>query len=133
MKIFKYIIVFLIISQAGLAQDKSDNENQKNDTTKSCNELKKEDLGAEHEAIEKLQEYEFNFVQTFETMFVQGVKKATFYSCENGNRYMVVETHRRDFLYENVTRRVWENFKNASSVNGFFYQYIRNNPKYSYP
>jgi hypothetical protein len=96
-----------------------------------CNNIPK-DLGNRTQAIRTLSETEFTFEQSLETLQVFGVKKAIFYSCDGNLGYLMVNTSRRNYLYENVPRELWENFKNANSIDGFFNKNLKYNTIYVY-
>ena len=98
--------------------------------TKSCHELESS-LGSQYEAIETIESSEFNFEQSFHTMYVMGVQKASYYSCGNEG-YLIVENSRRTELFKNVPQHVWLDFMHAPSVNAYYQYVIRNNPRYFY-
>lgn len=100
-------------------------------STDSCHELGLY-IGNRFEAIEKLQNTDFDFVQEFKTLNLLGVRKATFYSCGAGNGYMIVESNRQPEVYRNVPQDLWEHWKVSSNIDYFFKRYIRNNGMYMY-
>lgn len=98
---------------------------------KSCKDLGNWWLGNRYEAIATIQNTEFAFEQSFQTLDAIGVQKATFYSC-GGNGYVIVETSKRTELFKNVPQHVWMEWINANSINGFYHRVIQYNPQYQY-
>ncbi|MFA0964127.1 hypothetical protein AB9P05_20125 [Roseivirga sp. BDSF3-8] len=124
--IFTFITLLSIyLSPPALARQQND------DADSVCNNVPR-DLGNRVQAIQTLQDTEFTFEQSLETLQVFGVKKATYYSCDGNLGYLVVNTYRRNYLYENVPRELWENFKNAYSIDGFFTKNLKFNTIYLY-
>lgn len=95
----------------------------------SCHNLENS-LGNRFEAIEKIQNADFDFIQEFQTLNVIGVQKATFYGCGAGNGYVVVETNRLPEVYRNVPRDLWENWKISYNVDYFYQRVLKNNSLY---
>lgn len=87
-------------------------------------------LGNRFEAIEKIQQTEFDFIQEFKTLNIIGVQKATFYGCGAGNGYLIVETNRQPEVYQNVPRDLWEEWKIAYNIDYFYQRVLRNNSLY---
>lgn len=87
-------------------------------------------LGNRFEAIEKIQQTEFEFIQEFKTLNIMGVQKATFYGCGAGNGYLIVETNRQPEVYQNVPRDLWEEWKIAYNIDYFYQRVLRNNSLY---
>jgi hypothetical protein len=95
----------------------------------SCNNLENT-LGGRFEAIEKIQNADFDFIQEFQTLNLMGVRKATFYSCGAGNGYLIVETNRQPEVYRNVPRNLWEEWKISYNIDYFYQRILRNNSLY---
>ena len=89
-------------------------------------------LGNRFEAIEKIQNADFDFIQEFQTLNLMGVQKATFYGCGAGNGYIIVESNRQPEVYWNVPRDLWENWLVSNNVDYFYQRLIKNNSLYMY-
>ncbi|MGB3180971.1 MAG: hypothetical protein WBB45_06255 [Cyclobacteriaceae bacterium] len=126
---FLTIAVTIVSAPAFAMVPGTDTVNVEKDTI--CNNIPR-DLGNRTQAISTLSDTEFIFEQSLETLQVFGVKKATFYSCDGNLGYLVVNTSRRNYLYENVPRALWENFKVAYSIDGFFVKNLKYNTIYLY-
>jgi hypothetical protein len=74
---------------------------------------------------EYLQNHVFSFQQYFETLSVRGVQKAEFFSCNGEEGYLLIQTHERSYIYKNVPRDVWEEFKFTNSIESYYVQHIR--------
>lgn len=96
----------------------------------SCSDLSN-NLGGRFEAIEKIESTDFDFVQEFSTLNLMGIRKATFYSCDAGNGYLIVDRGgRQPELYRNVPRDLWESWKISNHIDYFYQRFIRNNSLY---
>lgn len=50
---------------------------------------------------------------------------AEFYSCNYSDGYMIIQTSGGDYLYSNVPRDIWKDFKMSDSKGRFFHEHIK--------
>lgn len=94
---------------------------------KPCNDVSIYQAGR-FDAIEKIQNTDFDFIQEFSTLNLMGIRKATFYSCNSGNGFLIVDRGgRQPELFRNVPRELWEDWKISYHIDFFYNRFIRNN------
>ncbi|GER58130.1 hypothetical protein ULMA_02380 [Patiriisocius marinus] len=95
----------------------------------SCNSQNCETLPATYtsysQAVSKITNATFNFTDSVNTSTSSWITNADFYSCDGTQGYLVLKTTKKNYLFKNVPKQVWHNFKAASSFGKFYNNYIR--------
>ena len=75
--------------------------------------------------INSLKKSELNFVQSFETDQVRGIREASYFYCDNDQGFLLVILHNKTLLYKNVPLRTWFEFKYADSFDSYYTDEIK--------
>jgi hypothetical protein len=82
------------------------------------------------QAIRIIKETKFAFTDHLNTTSSSWIRSASYFSCDNVSGYFILYTENSDYLYRDIPKTLWENFKHASSFGTFYHQNIKNNYQY---
>ncbi|QXP69372.1 KTSC domain-containing protein [Polaribacter sp. R2A056_3_33] len=77
------------------------------------------------EAVKKISSATFNFTDSVNTSSSSWIRNANFYSCNGRHGYLILKTAKKNYIFKNVPKQVWYNFKEASSFGEFYNKNIR--------
>lgn len=78
------------------------------------------------EAHEIIKNTKFNHIDEVNTSKSSWIKGAKFYSCDNNFGFFILKTGKQDYIYQNLPRDIWDDFKNAESFGRFYNKKIKN-------
>ena len=77
------------------------------------------------EALSKIERANFSFSDNVNTSKSSWIKNARFYSCNNLDGYFILETSKKNYIFQGLPIEVWEDFKNAESFGSYYNTFIR--------
>jgi hypothetical protein len=77
------------------------------------------------EAISMIENSKFRFQQQFKISRSYGVMNARFYSCDGEFGFLVMKVDKKDRIYLEVPKSVWNNLITSSDINAFFTSEIK--------
>lgn len=78
------------------------------------------------QAVEKIEASKFQIQETLNTYSSSWIKRIEYYSCDKQTGYLIMITLKgKNYLYHNVPKVVWDNWKNANSYGSYYQQYIK--------
>ena len=129
---FKLTILFLLfmISIAVYSQnndpDVRDPQNMKVDPENTdCYKLP-ETFHSVPEAMDVIENTRFYLDQNFRTTRRSGLMQARFVSCDFKTGYLVIRYDGTDQVYPDIKLELWERFRKATDIDGFYFDNIQN-------
>ena len=114
---FEYFFIFLIV--AIIYFTVSDNE------ASTCSKLQNS-FNSNEQARELLHQTSFKFIDEAD-LTNSSLITAEYFSCDNKTSFLIIETSKEYFIFQNVPPEIWENFKNAESKDIFYFSQIKDN------
>jgi hypothetical protein len=109
--------------------DNNDKTVIETDALPDCNSIQ-QSFTSYDQAISIIKETKFAFSDHINTNSSSWIQSASYFSCDNVSGYFIMYTQNNDYLYRDIPRTLWENFKYASSFGSFYNQNIKNNYQY---
>lgn len=78
------------------------------------------------DAVFKIKNAKFNFTENINISRSSWVKGASYYSCDGKVGYLIIKTDRQNYIHKNLPVSIWNSFKKASSLGGYYDKFIRN-------
>ena len=75
--------------------------------------------------IRSLNNSDLDFVQSFQTSNVRGIKSASYFYCNDDHGFLYVKLHDKDLLYKDVTLKTWFELKFADCSNTYYKKEIK--------
>jgi hypothetical protein len=72
------------------------------------------------EAIENIERSTFRFQQQFKISRTYGVMNARYYSCDGEKGFLIINVDRKDFVYMDVPKSIWDNLITSPDINTFY-------------
>jgi len=72
------------------------------------------------EAILKVESSKFRFQQQFKISRTYGVMSAKYYSCNGKSGYLIMLVDKKDLMYLEVPKSVWDTLITSSDINAFY-------------
>ena len=113
----KYLIIFLSVLIVSCESHKCDTLNDEFNSYKG--------------AISSVIKTTFNYTDELDTSKSSWIREANYYSCDNAKGYLIIETDSQNYIYKEVPKAVWEEFKQANSFGRYYNSYIKGNYKLS--
>jgi len=114
---FLWIVFFIIICQTAYGQVEHNYPVGAQST--DCDSL---DIstGSIKEAIEGIVNSKFRFQQQFKISRTYGVMSASFYSCDGERGFLIMKVDKKDYIYLEVQKSVWDTLITSQDINGFY-------------
>jgi hypothetical protein len=90
----------------------------------ACDSLALDGLGLEA-ALERLRNTAFRYRQEFRLSRPDGLRGATYYSCDHQTGLLAVRYGSSDLLYEEVPRAVWVDWTASGDPEAFFHEKVQ--------
>ena len=84
-----------------------------------------EKFSSYNDAVNKIENANFNFKDKVNTSKSSWLKQASFNSCNGNEGYFILETKQKSYVFKNLPISVWQEFKNADSFGTYYSSYIR--------
>ena len=110
-----FLIFFLLFPISGFTQN-------------NCKDLPKTFYSYD-EAITKVRNAKFSYVDNINTASSSFINSAFFYSCDGITGYMIIGLNNKQYIHKDLPIKIWLSFKSASSFGTFYTQNIRNRYK----
>lgn len=78
-----------------------------------------------NDAVLKVTSSKFLYSDVLSGNFSSWIDKASYYSCDKKNGYLILETSDTQYIHKNVPLNVWHTFKVAKSKGSYYSKYIR--------
>ena len=72
------------------------------------------------EAISKIENSKFRFQQQFKISRTYGIMNARYYSCNGKSGYLIMLVDKKDLIYLEVPKSVWETLITSADINAFY-------------
>jgi hypothetical protein len=79
------------------------------------------------EAISKVESSKFRFQQQFKISRTYGVMSAKYYSCNGKSGYLIMLVDKKNLMYLEVPKTVWDTLITSSDINAFYKSEIEEN------
>ncbi len=89
-----------------------------------CEKLQ-ENFSSYDEAVSKIEKANFNYVDKVNTSKSSWITNARFYSCNKKDGYFILETSKKNYIFQSLPIAVWNDFKNAESFGSYYNSFIR--------
>ena len=93
-------------------------------TQNNCKDLPKT-FYSYNEAINKVKNANFSFIDNVNTSRSSFINNAYYYSCDGVTGYMIIGLNNKQYIHKDLPMKVWISFKNATSFGTFYNQNIR--------
>lgn len=93
-------------------------------TGQPCEKLQ-ENFTSYNEAKSKIEKAYFNFTDKVNTSKSSWVTNAKFYSCNNQDGYFILETSKKNYIFQGLPISIWKDFKSAESFGSYYNKFIR--------
>jgi KTSC domain len=67
----------------------------------------------------------FKVSESVNTSKSSWVRSAEYYSCDGKTGFFILGTDKKEYIFKDVPREIWDGFKNAVSFGSYYNQYIR--------
>jgi hypothetical protein len=94
-------------------------------TQNNCKDLPKT-FYSYSEAINKVRNAKFSYVDNINTSQSSFITGASYYSCDGITGYMIIGLNNKQYIHKDFPMKIWLSFKSASSFGTFYTQNIRN-------
>ena len=84
---------------------------------------------SEKEAIALIEKTSFTFSDLAKPSDESWLSSAHYYSCDEEYGFLIVKGDKKTFIHQDVPIAVWQAFKNAKSIGGYYNFYIKNKYK----
>lgn len=119
MKLHYYILlVTLLNSHFAMAQEVEHNYKVGPQHT-NCDSLNIEDKSVD-KSIAIIRHTKFRFNQSFQLRSKQGLQSGEYYSCDNKIGFLIIKYEGKEFLYQRVGKKTWEDFISSSDPEGYY-------------
>lgn len=112
-ELFIYILIVLIIYFS-----------TSNNKTPICSKLPNSFKSYE-QARELIHKTSFKFIEEAD-LTNSSLITAEYFSCDNKTSFLIIETSKENFIFQNVPLETWEKFKKAESKDIFYFSQIKN-------
>jgi len=82
-------------------------------------------LGSLVEMIESIENSKFRFQQQFKISKTYGIMNARFYSCDGENGFLIMKVDKKDLLYLEVPKAIWDTLITSADINAYYTAEIR--------
>jgi hypothetical protein len=82
------------------------------------------------EALKLVRGAKFKFSDSYNTSKSSFITSAHYYSCDNKSGFLIIGFQGKPYIYRNVPKVVWNEFKAADSFGNFFNAKIKSNSKF---
>lgn len=89
-----------------------------------CNNLP-QNYNTYNKALSTVKGAKFSFIDNINTSRSSFITSASYYSCDNKFGFLIIGLQGREYIYKNLPKTLWIQFKQASSLGTFYNQYIR--------
>jgi hypothetical protein len=72
------------------------------------------------EAFKAIENAKFRVQQQFKISRTYGVMSAGFYSCDGKKGFLIMRVDKKDYIYLEVQKSVWDTLITSSDINGFY-------------
>ena len=77
------------------------------------------------EATNIIYDTSFHFSDTVNTSKSSWIRSAKYYSCDNQYGFLILETDKKTYVFQNIPKHKWEGFKQTSSFGKYYNSNIR--------
>ena len=89
-----------------------------------CNNLP-QNYSTYNKALSAVRGAKFNFVDNINTSRSSFINSASYYSCDNKFGFLIIGLQGREYIYKNLPKTIWIQFKQASSLGTYYNKYIK--------
>jgi hypothetical protein len=94
-------------------------------TQSNCKDLPKT-FYSYNEAINKVRNAKFSYVDNVNTASSSFITGASYFSCDGQFGFLIIGINNRQYIHKDLPKGVWLSFKQAKSFGTFYNQNIRN-------
>ncbi len=87
--------------------------------SQNCNEIGNKFYNYQ-QAIKLIKTSDFAFTDKCNTSKSSWIIKAEYYSCDDKKGFFIIQTKRKTYIHKNLPKRIWYQFKNATSFGKFY-------------
>jgi len=93
-------------------------------TQNNCKDLPKT-FYSYNEAINKVKNANFSFIDNVNTSRISFINSAYYYSCDGITGYMIISLNNKEYIHTGLPKKIWLSFKNSESLGSFYSKNIR--------
>ncbi len=93
-------------------------------TQNNCKDLPKT-FYSYNEAINKVKNANFSFIDNVNTSRSSFINSAYYYSCDGITGYMIISLNNKEYIHTGLPKKIWLSFKNSESLGSFYSKNIR--------